>query len=844
RRSGCQCKNHNTCRNAGARLLTTVIWNTLIEGQLVQTGPLAEKTFHIKEGSPATLIYQFQRSNARSAKFALDGEKDGLIDILPDDGWLRTIGTLDWEKRPVHKLQVKTVDSGGSVVEGPYAVTIIVDDINNNVPAFNQSQYNAEVRELSRPGIAFITVYATDKDDPSTPNAKLVYHIMQQIPDPKKVLFFQINNMTGEISTTINGSLNMKAGDKFDLLLSVSDSAEKPFTNNAKVTILVTENLWKKPNPVTIVENSTAPHPMKITQVRWNDDSVIYELHQRDKFERFPFSIDQNGDINVTEPLDREEHDQYIFYALVKNHNGISVALPLTIEVIVEDINDNPPVCPAAETPFEIQEIESIGSQIGDLKATDKDLGSNALLTYTLLTQWPTIPTDGMFLVNQYSGSIQLIGPGLNIQDNNEYRLRVNVADGGEPSLSTICFVTIRVIDINDNIPMFDTSDYGSIALREDTPLNTLVREIQATDADQANTGSSMIIYQITHGDPGHMFTIETDPKTNRGSVRVASPLDYEEYKHHYLVIQARNPEPLVTGISYNDSSVTRLLVNVTDVDERPVFSSSTYQAQFREDIPIGTKIISIVASDPEGDQIRFSLKGNSRNWLRIDEITGDIYTNLQVDREIQNHYQVEVIARELNNPQMSSSVYFTLFLDDVNDNAPRLAKDYFDDFSYCYPLTKPESFEFQATDDDYHPGGLALKFQLGGDANITNDWEIIYINGSSARLCMKHSQFPKANINVPVIIRDNGRPPMEATVYILVRICSCTAKNVCETEPPGNQGKPSVGMALGILFGTLAVIGIIIAAVFISINKKKKNVNKTPAGDALNATETVNLGL
>lgn len=40
--------------------------------------------------------------------FRATGEKDGLIDIVPDTGILYLNGSLDWETKAVHKLQVKT----------------------------------------------------------------------------------------------------------------------------------------------------------------------------------------------------------------------------------------------------------------------------------------------------------------------------------------------------------------------------------------------------------------------------------------------------------------------------------------------------------------------------------------------------------------------------------------------------------------------------------------------------------------------------------------------------------------------------------------------------------------
>lgn len=44
-------------------------------------------------------------------------------------------------------------------------------------------------------------------------------------------------------------------------------------------------------------------------QVRWNEPGAHYSLVEKEKLPRFPFLIDQEGDIYVTQPLDREEKD-------------------------------------------------------------------------------------------------------------------------------------------------------------------------------------------------------------------------------------------------------------------------------------------------------------------------------------------------------------------------------------------------------------------------------------------------------------------------------------------------------------------------------------------------------
>lgn len=71
------------------------------------------------------------------------------------------------------------------------------------------------------------------------------------------------------------------------------------------------------------------------------------------------------------------------------------------------------------------------------------------------------------------------------------------------------------------------------------------------------------------------------------------------------LVINATNPEPLVSGVQYNSSSLTLFKVFVTDVDEPPIFHETIYKEEVSEDIPVNTMIMTVEAYDPEGDTVR-----------------------------------------------------------------------------------------------------------------------------------------------------------------------------------------------------------------------------------------------
>ncbi|KFZ57033.1 Cadherin-17, partial [Antrostomus carolinensis] len=736
------------------------------------SGPLKDMNFSIPEGGGVRFIYQFT-SEPPAVSFRATGEKDGIIDIAPRTGILYLNGSLDWETKKVHRLQVESLDEKGNIVKGPYTVTIYVEDINDNPPEFDELKYTGVVRQNSRPGKPFMYVHATDRDDPTTPHAQLTYSIFHHFPNPYPEMLFQIDNVTGAISPSKMGSyyLDPQKQDTFTLVVTVKDMAgmtTNAFTNSADVIITVKESLWKAPPTVRIQENSTQVHPVNISQVHSNEPDVIYDIFEKEKLPRLPFSIDQDGVIYVTEPLDREEKDSYTFFVVTKDNVGELVDKPLQIHVIVEDINDNPPVCQQAVTVVEVQENEGGGSNIGTVFATDMDEKDtlNSRLQFKIQSQVPAVPESNLFFIQQDTGILQLTSRSLNKRIASNYSLKVLVTDA---VFQTICDVQIHVIDINDRIPIFEKSDYDNVTVAENVPVGTVILEIQATDGDEPATGSSYIIYQVKEGDPNNTFIIETDSETNRGFVKINKALDYEKTPVYNLVINATNPEPLVPGVQYNSSSLTLFKVFVTNVDEPPVFHKTVYKGEVSEDVPVNTLVMMVEAYDPEGDTVR--------KWLRIDSTTGQIYTASILDREQQEIYTVDVVASELHNANQKSKTILMLHLRDVNDNPPWLAMDY---PFFCHPLSGGERALIQATDADKQWYYSTFTFSLMDDMNTRNNWKISKVNATHAYLSPKHTNFEEKVYNVPIIINDNGKPPLESKVNLEVNFCKCSSEKSC----------------------------------------------------------------
>uniref|UniRef100_A0A2I3LQ54 Cadherin-17 n=1 Tax=Papio anubis TaxID=9555 RepID=A0A2I3LQ54_PAPAN len=499
-----------------------------------------------------------------------------------------------------------------------------------------------------------------------------------------------------------------------------------------------------------------------IFQFKANPPAVTFELTgETDNI----FKIEREGLLYYTKALDRETRSTHNLQVAALDANGAIVEGPVPITIEVKDVNDNRPTFLQSKYEGSVRQNSRPGNSIGTLTAHDSDEENtaNSLLNYRIVEQTPKLPMDGLFLIQTYAGMLQLAKQSLKKQDTPQYNLTIEVSD---KDFKTLCFVQINVIDINDQIPIFEKSDYGNLTLAEDTNVGSTILTIQATDADEPFTGSSKILYHVIKGDSEGRLGVDTDPHTNTGYVIIKKPLDFETAAISNIVFKAENPEPLVFGVTYNASSFAKFTLFVTDVNEAPEFSQYVFQAKVSEDVAIGTKVGNVTAKDPEGLDISYSLRGDTRGWLKIDHVTGEIFSVAPLDREAGSPYRVQVVATEVGGSSLSSVSQFHLILTDVNDNPPRLAKDY-TDLYFCHPLSAPGSLIFEATDDDQHLfRGPHFTFSIANE-NLQNDWQVSKINGTHARLSTRHTDFEEKEYVVLIRINDGGRPPLESIVSL-----------------------------------------------------------------------------
>lgn len=81
------------------------------------------------------------------------------------------------------------------------------------------------------------------------------------------------------------------------------------------------------------------------------------------------------------------------------------------------------------------------------------------------------------------SGSLSVL-KALDREEQDSYNLTIVAEDHGTPQHSTTQVLSVQVIDVNDEAPWFELSEY-EVQIRENRPAGSTVLTVSATDRDQ-----------------------------------------------------------------------------------------------------------------------------------------------------------------------------------------------------------------------------------------------------------------------------------------------------------------------------------------------------------------------
>ncbi|XP_055132166.1 protocadherin-23 isoform X2 [Symphalangus syndactylus] len=377
----------------------------------------------------------------------------------------------------------------------------------------------------------------------------------------------------------------------------------------------------------------------------------------------------------------------------------------LSVELRVLDENDNPPVFEQDEYRVAVREDAQPGAEVCRVRATDRDLGPNGFVRYSVRArQVPGAGSGGgalgdaaYFAVEELSGVVRVRRP-LDREAQAWHQLVVEARDGGaEPEVATVR-VSIAVLDVNDNPPAIHVlflTEGGVARVSEGARPGDYVARVSVSDADGdwekedeatgelgVGLGDGSISLSLEGGEGD--FALLPGGSPGVFFLCVEGPLDRESRDLYELLLVATDAgsPPL--------STEETLLLRVADLnDQPPLFSQQHYKASVSEAAAPGTVVMWVSASDADE-------AGTDYAWLRytvvqlsapcnqgalptaecgpsfaIDSESGAISTIQTLDREVQEAVELRVVAQDLGEPPLSATCLVSITVDDVNDNEP-----------------------------------------------------------------------------------------------------------------------------------------------------------------------------
>uniref|UniRef100_A0A3B4YM88 Dachsous cadherin-related 2 n=1 Tax=Seriola lalandi dorsalis TaxID=1841481 RepID=A0A3B4YM88_SERLL len=480
----------------------------------------------------------------------LKSSPDGLISIDPESGLVTTAASLDREAQMEVWFLVVATDGGEPALSSTATVTVLVEDVNDNEPVFQQQLYNVSIPEHRT--VLFIA-HAHDYD--SGANGRVSYYLRSSRNGT-----FAIDPNLGTV--TLNRSLQVDRQQRYSLEVVAKDEGELSLSSVLTLTVNVDR---------TAAEDSLAFETLvyqveigegyrkdsRVIQVRAHrtrgahmlNSGLTYSLEAEAGFPPAPFRVHpKTGWLYLSQNLDYETESVYRFRVSATSREAslANATVTATVIVLVLDVNDNAPVFSSEVYYFTVSEGASPQGLVGTVRAVDKDSGKNAQLSYILLSDgkffrinaktgknihvsdfilmsscallcsfapysvfsapiqgksstgwhWTGSSTIRVTLVStpppafrSWSRTSMTTLRSLHtcLRDTPRFhRLTVRAVDHGLPSLSSTQTLTVEVGDVNDQPPVFTQSIYNASVAENRDPGEPVVR-VSATDKDSGN---------------------------------------------------------------------------------------------------------------------------------------------------------------------------------------------------------------------------------------------------------------------------------------------------------------------------------------------------------------------
>lgn len=557
------------------------------------------------------------------------------------------------------------VRPSGDLIQFP----VIIEDINDNAPHFENSEIHLRVSEDVAVGTGFLLDdQARDRD--AGLNGALQYHL----EDSDGVFSIKVEAEGPVIMLVVQTALDREAQSQYQMALVATDHGVDPLSATATLIVTVTDvndncPSFSSDSPRNVTIPGDSPRNMLVAQVTATDlDSgpnaaITYSLSPKvSERAKKLFSLDSlTGSIRLTQDLRSDNSEELVLKVLASGHHCppadaqviVSVLPMVTQEPMIKigfiaKHQNQTMVLPENQPPtvLAVLELEGYSNFKGSSLAIEGEV------------PFALSPQNGKYLLST--------SKPLDYEMKREHHISVVVSRrSGEASVITPSKHVIRVLvaDVNDNAPHFLQSHY-QLEVEENNEPGMSLLQVSATDADSGHNG------RVTYRLGSHTSTIfSIDPAT--GQLSVSASLDREQQGVHRLTVLARD-----NGSPPLESLTTVSICVVDQNDNAPVFLTPHFIFFIPENVPPLSQVGRVGVTDPdEGENGNTELHVvNSSGPFVVDNTQGTLRTTTSLDRETEDCYEFYLLASDHGHPAaLTSTARVTIFVEDINDNHPKV---------------------------------------------------------------------------------------------------------------------------------------------------------------------------
>lgn len=575
-------------------------------------------------------------------------------------------------------------------------------------------------------------------------------------------------------------------------LLSLEVLAHNPVAvSSIQVEILdINDNSPRFPRPDYQLQVSESVAPGARFHIESAQDPDVgansvqtYELSPSEHFELDLKPLQENSkvlELVLRKGLDREQAALH-HLVLTAVDGGIPARSGTAqISVRVLDTNDNSPAFDQSTYRVQLREDAPPGTLVVKLNASDPDEGSNGELRYSL-SSYTSDRERQLFSIDAITGEVRVSGT-LDYEESSSYQIYVQATDRGPVPMAGHCKVLVDIMDVNDNAPEVVLTDLYS-PVPEDVALNTVVALLSVNDQDSGSNRKVSLGLEAT-------LPFRLNGFGNSYTLVVSGPLDRERVAAYNITVTATD------GGTPPLTSQKTLQIEISDInDNPPSFLKDSYSVYIQENNLPGVLLCTVQATDPdqkENAEVTYSLLDREiqglpvTSYVSINSASGSLYAVNSFDYEKFREFFVTVEAQDRGRPPLSSTVTANVYVVDVNDHAPHI----------LYPTSTNSSAAIEMVPRTAPAGYLVTKVIAMDSDSGQNAWLFYHLVPTSdsdlfkvelhtgeIRITRKIGDESGTTFNLTVVVRDNGEPPLSATVAITVAVVDRVSKMLPDTQ-------------------------------------------------------------